>query len=75
MNTYMTEDLYCALPLISQLAHIAGVNMPTLNAFLHLFSIIDKIDYAAEGVNLKDIGLDGMDLEEIGNYLEKGNKS
>ncbi|MCL6088239.1 MAG: NAD/NADP octopine/nopaline dehydrogenase family protein [Actinobacteria bacterium] len=71
-NTYMTEDLYFALPIVSRLADVVKVPVPTVKSFLHLFSIIDNIDYMNLGLSLKDIGIDGFTVEEIIKFVEVG---
>ena len=71
-NTFMSEDLYFALPVVLQLADIAKISVPLVKSFLCIFSIIDDIDYLKVGLNLKDIGLKGQDVEGIIRFVEEG---
>jgi opine dehydrogenase len=71
-NTFMSEDLYFALPVVSQLADLSKVSVPLVKSFLCIFSIIDGIDYLKEGLKLKDIGLKGQDVDGIIRFVEEG---
>ena len=39
---------------------------------MHLFSIIDDIDYLNEGVNLEDLELQGLSVKEIISFVNEG---
>jgi opine dehydrogenase len=69
---YLTEDLYYALPPIVSIANQVGVPVPAMSAVLHLFSIIDAVDYLRKGLNVEKMGIDGMDLDEIRKIVENG---
>ena len=71
-NQYLKEDLYCALPLIISLANIAQVPTPVINAVMHIFSVIDGVDYKSDGLNVENIGLSGFTIEEIIRLVEEG---
>jgi opine dehydrogenase len=71
-NQYLVEDLYYALPAISSLAKLAKVPIPTINAMIHFFSIIDGVDYMQEGLNLEKMGFANFSIEEILRFVEGG---
>lgn len=71
-NQYLQEDLYYGLPPVTSLADLAKVSIPTIKAVIHLFSVIDGIDYLREGVNAEKMGLAGLGIEEILKFAEEG---
>jgi len=59
------EDFRYGLVPIASLAKLAGVSTPTIDAFIRLFSIIDGVDYDAEGVTIEKLGLSGLGPREL----------
>ena len=69
---YMTEDVPNGLVPIAALGHAAGVDTPNIDAVITLAcSIYDK-DFRAEGRSLKNLGLEGMNKDEILHYFVTG---
>ena len=70
--SYLMEDLYYALPPIVSIASQVNVPIPAMSSVLHLFTIIDNVDYLNEGVNVEKMGISGMNIDEICNIVENG---
>ena len=69
---YITEDVPNGLVPIAALGHAAGVDTPNIDAVITLAcSIYDK-DFRAEGRSLKNLGLEGMNKDEILHYFVTG---
>ena len=71
-HQYLIEDLYLALPPIASLANLVDVPIPTINALIHIFSVVDGVDYMKKGVNVEIMGLAGLGIKEILKLLEGG---
>ena len=69
---YLEEDLLYALPAIVSIADQTGVPVPAMSALLKLYSIIDDTDYRSKGLNVKKMGIDGMNLTEIIKVMDEG---
>ena len=69
---YLMEDLYYALPPIVSIANQVKVPVPVMSSVLQLFTIIDKVDYLKEGINVEKMGIAGMSREEICSIVENG---
>lgn len=71
---YVTEDVPMSLVPISELAHIAGVDVPNIDAVISLTSTIYGRDFRAEGRCAENLGIQGMEKEEVARYFETGEK-
>lgn len=69
---YMTEDVPNGLVPIAALGEAAGVSVPNINAVITLACSIYGRDFRAEGRSLKNLGLIGMNKEEICHFFETG---
>ncbi len=74
-DRYVTEDIPMGATLSLSLGQKAGVKMPTYEAMIHLASVANDIDYFSIGRNLNNLGLADMELDEIENYLQTGQKN
>ncbi len=64
-HRYITEDVaYLMVPLY-ELATLAGIKLPVVESCIHIASAYNDEDYFKKGRTLKDMGLDGMSVEEI----------
>jgi opine dehydrogenase len=68
-NRYLTEDAYCGLVTWACLGKLIGVPTPTLDAVIHIYSIIHEKDWWTEGRTVEKLGLDGMTVEQISDYI------
>jgi opine dehydrogenase len=69
-HRYMHEDMMHGLVPMIAFGQVVGVNALTMNALVHIASMVNGIDYQKEGLNLEKLGLAGMDREEIRALLE-----
>ena len=71
-HRYLTEDIpYGLIPLCS-IAKVAGIQTPTLDSIVTLASIINEVDYWREGVTLEKLGLKGMSLNQMIEFVNQG---
>jgi opine dehydrogenase len=66
------EDVMYGLVLTSDIGHAYGVPTPIADAVITLSSVIKGIDMLKEGRTLEKLGLSGMTLNELNDYLDKG---
>jgi opine dehydrogenase len=71
-DRYVTEDVPYGLVFTSSLADMIGVPTPVMKAIITLFSVINQTDYFKEGRTVEKLGLGGLSLQELDNYLTKG---
>ena len=71
---YITEDVPMSLVPISELGHIAGVPVPNIDAVITLASTLFGRDFRAEGRCAKNLGIEGMTLDQVARYFETGEK-
>lgn len=62
---YITEDVPMSLVPMSSLGRMLGVPTPTIDAFIHLASIIHGCDYATEGRTVERLGIEGLSVREL----------
>jgi opine dehydrogenase len=73
MNTrYIFEDVPQSLVPISDMGRYLGISTPTIDSMIHLASLMHSRDYYKLGRKVEDMGLDGMSLEEMKNYVLNG---
>ncbi len=70
----MTEDAPFGLVPWSNLAEIAGVKTPMINAVVGVYSVVHETDWYEIGAGLESFGLEGMTVDEIKNYVKTGDK-
>ncbi|HOV65532.1 MAG TPA: NAD/NADP octopine/nopaline dehydrogenase family protein [Bacillota bacterium] len=64
-HRYITEDIPTGLVPISELARAAGLKTPLTDMIIELGNALLKIDFWAEGRNLRRLGLEGKTASEI----------
>ncbi len=69
---YLVEDSSCTLVCMSNVAAAAGVKTPLMDAVVNLAGALRSEDYWNSGRTLEKIGLEGMTVEEIKDYLQNG---
>lgn len=68
----LIEDLcYFFVPMES-LAKMAGIEVPVTSAMIDIFKVYTGYDYRANGITLKDLGLDGMNKSQIIHLVNHG---
>ena len=71
---YVTEDVPMSLVPISELAHIAGVPTPNIDAVVQLTSSIYQRDFRVEGRCARALGIEGMSKEQVTHFFETGER-
>ncbi len=61
----LTEDIPTGLVPMSEMAKLAGVDVPVMNSFITLASALLNIDLREKGRTLKRLGLDGLSKDEL----------
>jgi len=73
LNTrYITEDVPCSLVPIASLAEVAGIPTPASRALVDISCALFGRDFWAEGRSLENLGLAGMTVEQIKEFVEIG---
>jgi len=70
----LDEDIPHGLIPTSSLGHMLDIPTPTLNALIHLGSLVSGIDYWKTGSTVEKLGLAGMTNQQIVNYINTGEK-
>ena len=73
-SRYMTEDCPNGLVPWSALADAAGVETPTIDAVVTIYSHVHERDWWNIGRKLESLGLDGLTKDEILEYVATGEK-
>jgi len=68
-HRYLTEDVPYLLVPVSEFGALANINTPTINSIIHLAGIINDTTYKNTGRTLEAMGLGGMSLQEILQYV------
>jgi opine dehydrogenase len=72
---WMSWDIpHAHVPLIA-LADLSGVDVPLHRAAVSLCSAFLQSDFAAEGVTIQRLGLDGLSVTQVLEYVETGRRA
>lgn len=71
-HRYITEDAYAGVSLLASLAAPTGTFTPVAQALISIASALNRMDYAAQGLSLRTLGLENLDAARINQYLESG---
>lgn len=71
-HRYLTEDVPMSLVPMASLGNQLGVPVPSIQAFIHLASLLHQRDYWAEGRTVDKLGLKGMNVAQIRRLVEEG---
>ena len=72
VDRYITEDIPLGLVAWSSIGKLAGVDTPTIDATIHLASVINDMDYWAEGRTAESLRIAHMSVAELNDYLYNG---
>lgn len=73
-SRYLTEDIPFGLVPWAAVAELAGVDMPLTNGFIDIINVVHEKDWRAEGCGAEELGIAGMDKEQLLNYVRTGKK-
>lgn len=70
-HRYITEDVPFLLVPCLDFARLVGVDVPILEALINLAGAFNHTDYIQNGRTLRSMGLDGMKINEIVDYVSQ----
>jgi opine dehydrogenase len=73
-HRYLTEDVPTGLVPLVELAGVAGVPTPVSRALVNVASALLGRDFRAEGRTAGSLGLAGMDVEQIKEFVKNGSR-
>lgn len=71
-NRYFSEDIPYGIAPWAKLGHAMGVATPLMDSLVYLGSALLDFDCWEKGHSLEDLGIAGMKVEELKNYLQNG---
>jgi opine dehydrogenase len=71
-HRYVTEDIALGLVLWASLGRRLGVPTPLSDAFVHIASTINGVDYLRHGRTLENLGLGDVPIETLQEWLRHG---
>lgn len=71
---YITEDVPMSLVPLSELGRIAGVPTPCMDTLITLAGFLHKTDYREKGRTAEKLGIKGLSLEKLKEYVVTGRK-
>ena len=74
-HRYLFEDVPCSLVPMALIGEQYGVDTSTINAIIKLANTVHGTDYVPKGRTLERLGIKGMLVSELHQYVETGEKS
>ncbi len=71
-HRYLAEDIPFGIVPMAYLGEMLGIPTPTIDALIGLASLIHDTDYRQTGWTLEKMGIKGMTLQELLDYVENG---
>ena len=71
-DRFITEDVPYGLVLLSTLGRLLSIPTPISDAIINLSGTINRTDYWSTGRGVKDLGLEGMSIEQVQKFLRDG---
>lgn len=71
-DRYIDEDVPMGIVPMARFAKLTGTRVPVINTMIELASIVRQKDFKAFGITLDDMGLEGMEMKEILQYVRQG---
>jgi opine dehydrogenase len=68
----LQEDLCYFFVPMEQLAEIVGLEVPVTKAMIEMLRIFADFDYRANGLTLRDLGMEGLNKSQVVDYLING---
>jgi hypothetical protein len=73
-SRYFTEDAPYGLVPWSNIGQAVGVPTPVIDSIVNIYSVLHERDWWREGRSADDLGLAGMSLEQIKEYVRTGQR-
>ncbi len=74
-NRHLIDDIPTGLVPLASLGRLAGVPTPAIRAIIDIGSILLERDFWAEGRTVEKLGLTGMSVDEILEFVRTGEKN
>ncbi len=71
-HRYITEDIPYGLVSYASLGDLIGVETPTMDTLINLASLLMNVDYWAEGITMRKLGLEELTVEKLKEFVEVG---
>ncbi len=71
-HRYITEDVPYGLVTMASLGEMLGVSTPVIRSLIALASAMNQKDYMKEGRTLEKLGISGLSLNELNEYVMEG---
>jgi opine dehydrogenase len=75
MNRYFTEDAPYGLVPWSQIGKAVGVKTPVIDSIVNIYNVVHERNWWEDGRSAEDLGLAGMSLQEIKEYVRTGKRA
>jgi opine dehydrogenase len=72
---YITEDVPTGLVPMEALGRLAGIPTPTISALIDVARAVTDVDFRASGRTLERLGLAGLSVGALANFVERGARS
>ncbi|MDI6868031.1 MAG: NAD/NADP octopine/nopaline dehydrogenase family protein [Coprothermobacterota bacterium] len=69
---YLSEDVPMSLVPIASLGEKFGVPVPTIQALIHLASVLHQTDYWAQGRTVEKLGIQDLTADQLHDLVESG---
>ncbi len=71
-DRYIDEDVPMGIVPIAEFARLLGMEVPVIDTMIRLANIVRNRDFYAAGTSMQKMGLAGMDVKEIMDYVMTG---
>lgn len=71
-NRWLTEDMPYGIATWSLLGTAFGIETPVMRAIVEIGSVVAGFDAWEKARNLVDLGIDGLDVDDLKRYLRRG---
>lgn len=71
-HRYVDEDVGYGLVPIFEVGRLAGVEMPVTKLIIDLACVVRGVDYWQEGLTLEKMGLEGVAVDQLKQFLNEG---
>ncbi len=73
-DRYIHEDTPFGTVMLSSIGRQLGVPMPVCDSINTLLSVLEQVDFAAQGRTVETLGIDGMSVAGIQHYVQYGER-
>jgi len=69
---FLSEDIPFGIVPMAYLGRMLGVDTPIIDSLINVASLINETDYWKKGWSLEKMGIEGMELKQLLDYVEHG---